>query len=281
MNKHLLLYFIILLICTPLVAQQGIPNDTTKVESLDEVIVTGQHNPQSVGKSVFEVKVISRKDIERQGGNNLADILNTTLNLNITPNTATGKSGVSLFGLDSQYFKVLVDNVPIINEEGMGNNTDLTLINLDDVERVEIVEGAMGVQYGANAVSGIINVITKKSSRNDWDISTYIQEESVGDEYEWFNKGRHIQSLRVGHKLNEYLFANIGYTRNDFAGYWSDRMGEKYDRNDNRRGHEWLPKLQQNAKALLSYRKNDFSIFYRFDYLNENIENYSKLVAVN
>lgn len=279
-KKHFI-YLTISLTSLPLFAQIEVLKDTTKVEKLDEVVVTGQHNPQSVGKSVFEVKVISRRDIEHQAGNNLADVLNNTLNLNITPNTTTGKSGVSLFGLDSQYVKVLVDNVPIINEEGMGNNTDLTLINLDDVERIEIVEGAMGVQYGANAVSGIINVITKKSSRNDWDISTYIQEESVGSEYEWFNKGRHIQSLRVGHKLNEYLYANLGYTRNDFGGFWNDRMGEKYDRNDNKRGHEWLPKLQQNAKALLSYSKDDFSFFYRFDYLNETIDNYSKLVAIN
>lgn len=252
--------------------------DTTKVEKLDEVVVTGQHNPQSVGKSVFEVKVISRKDIERQAGNNLADILNNTLNLNITPNPATGKSGVTLFGLDSQYFKVLVDNVPIINEEGVGNNTDLTLINLDDVERIEIVEGAMGVQYGANAVSGIINVITKKSSKKDWEIGAYVQEESVGDEYGWFNRGRHIQSIKVGHNLTENIYANVVYTRNDLAGFWNGRFGEKYDRNDGLRGHEWLPKLQQNAKMLLSYSKNDFSIFYRFDYLNENIEDYNQIV---
>ena len=70
-----------------------------------------------------------------------------------------------LFGLDGEYFKVLIDNVPIINEGGFGNGTDLTLINLDDVERIEIVEGAMGVQYGSNAFTGIINIITKKSSR--------------------------------------------------------------------------------------------------------------------
>src|SRR5690606_11746595 len=83
---------------------QNVPvSDTTKIEKLDEVVVTGQHNPQSVQKSVFEVKVISRRDIERQAGNNLADVLNNTLNLNIIPDTGTGKSGVSLFGLDSQY----------------------------------------------------------------------------------------------------------------------------------------------------------------------------------
>ena len=281
MIKTKLIYFMLFLSSITVYTQNIILRDTTKIETLDEVVVTGQHNPQSVNKSVFEVKVISRNDIERQAGNNLADILNTTLNLNITPNTATGKSGVSLFGLDSQYFKVLVDNVPIINEEGMGNNTDLTLINLDDVQQIEIVEGAMGVQYGANAVSGIINVITKKTSRHKWEINAYVQEETVGDEYEWLDKGRHIQSLKIGHKFTDNLYANVVYTRNDFGGFWDDRLGDKYDKNDGLRGHEWLPKLQQNSKALLSYSKNDFSIFYRFDYLNETIDNYSKLVDIN
>ncbi len=265
--------------CFGLMAQNKKSEDSTKVERLDEVVVTGQHNTQSVQKSVFEVKVISRNDIERQAGNTLADVLNNTLNLNITPNTESGKSGVSLFGLDSQYFKVLIDNIPIINEEGVGNNTDLTLINLDDIERIEIVEGAMGVQYGANAVSGIINIITKKSIKKDWEIGAYIQEETVGDEYEWFNRGRHIQSLKIGHNITENLYANAIYTRNDFAGFWNGRKGEKYDRNDGLRGQEWLPKVQQNVKAMLSYTtKNDFNIFYRFDFLDERIEDYNKTV---
>ena len=262
-------------------AQVPQKNDSIVPESLGEVVVTGQINPQSVSKSVVEVKVISRKDIERQAGNTLADVLNTTLNLNITPNTATGKSGVSLFGLDSQYVKVLIDNIPIINEEGVGNNTDLTLINLDDIERIEIVEGAMGVQYGSNAVSGIINIITKKSSRNDWDITAYIQEETVGDEYEWFDKGRHVQSLKVGHNFSENFYANLVYTRNDFGGFFDDKQGADYDQNDGLRGHEWLPKLQQNTKTLLSYKKENFNIFYRFDYLNETIDRYNETVDPN
>ncbi|MBT0606717.1 TonB-dependent receptor plug domain-containing protein [Aequorivita echinoideorum] len=280
MYRSPLLTLISLFSFVALFAQNEQVKDSLKAESLEEVVVTGQINPQSVSKSVFEVKVISRNDIERQAGNNLADILNNTLNLNITPNTSTGKSGVSLFGLDSQYFKVLVDNIPIINEEGVGNNTDLTLINLDDIERIEIVEGAMGVQYGANAVSGIINVITKKSAKTDWEIGAYVQEETVGDEYEWFSKGRHIQSLKLGHNFSENIYANAVFTRNDFGGFWNGKMGEKYDRNDSLRGHEWLPKLQQNAKALVSYSKNDFKVFYRFEYLNEQIEDYSRNISL-
>ncbi|GHC45319.1 TonB-dependent receptor plug domain-containing protein [Ulvibacter litoralis] len=255
--------------------------DTTTVEKLNEVVVTGQLNPQAVSKSVVEVKVISRSDIERQGGNNLADVLNSTLNINITPNTATGKSGVSLFGLDGQYFKVLMDNIPIINEEGVGNNTDLTLINIEDIERIEIVEGAMGVQYGANAVSGIINIITKKGSKNDWDITASVQEETIGSEYEWFDKGRHIQTLKIGHNFSENFYANASFTRNDFGGFWNDKQGENYDANDGLRGHEWLPKLQHNAKAVLSYEKENIKLFYRFDYLTETIDNFSENVDLN
>ncbi|MEL6811842.1 MAG: TonB-dependent receptor plug domain-containing protein [Bacteroidota bacterium] len=262
-------------------SQVNVSVDTLKRERLEEVIVTGQLNPVAVEKSVVEVKVISRNTIERQAGNTLADVLNTTLNLNITPNTSTGKSGVSLFGLDGQYFKVLIDNVPIINEEGVGNNTDLTLINLDDIERVEIVEGAMGVQYGSNAVSGIINVITKKSAKTDWEVATYIQEETVGSEYELFNRGRHVQSIRLGHNFSEKIYVNAGFTRNDFAGFYNNRLGESYDQNDGLRGLEWLPKEQQNGKALLSFQDEDMQIFYRFDYLNEVIDRFNDIVNPN
>lgn len=280
LNKNNILLFFNLLLGVSIRAQTK-QEDSLAVERLDEVIITGQYNPQSVKQSVFEVKVINRKTIEQQAANNLADLLNQTLNITVTPNPATGKSGVSLFGLDAQYFKILIDNVPVINEEGVGNNMDLTLINLDDIEQIEIVEGAMGVQYGANAVSGIINIITKKSSKYGTQIKTYLQEETVGNEYEWFDKGRHIQSIQLNHNFTEDIYANMGYSRNDFGGYWGDNHGEHYDKNDNLRGHEWLPKLQQNGKLLLNYSKHNFNIFYKFDYFNESIYKYNTAVDLN
>lgn len=278
---RLISFFLLLGLPVVVIAQVGQPSDSLGVEQLEQVVITGQLRPESVEKSVVEVKVITRSTIDRQAGNTLADVLNTTLNLNITPNTSTGKSGISLFGLDGQYFKVLIDNVPIINEEGVGNNTDLTLINLDDVERIEIVEGAMGVQYGANAVSGIINVITKKSSKNSLEVAAYLQEESVGSEYELFNQGRHIQSLRLGHNFTDKIYATTTFTRNQFAGFFNDRKGENYDENDGLRGHEWLPKTQQNLKALLSFKEEQLSVFYKFDYLYETIDKYNNTVNLN
>src|SRR5690606_33101151 len=136
--------------------------DSTKVEQLNEVVVTGQYQPQSIKKSVHNVIIINRDQIEKQAANTLADLLNFNLNLTIIPNSQSGKSTISFFGLDAQYFNIMVDNIPIVSDSGLGNNIDLTQINLDNIERIEIVEGAMGVEYGANAVSGVINIITKK-----------------------------------------------------------------------------------------------------------------------
>lgn len=256
--------------------QDSIP----KVNKLDEVVITGQYNPQSVKKSVFQVNVISRADIDRQAGNNLADLLNQTLNISITPNPTTGKSGVKLFGLDAQYFKILVDNVPLIGDEGLGNNIDLTQVNLDDVQQIEIVEGSMGVEYGANAVSGIINIITKKGSAYKWEITPYIQEESVGDEYNMNDMGRHIQSLRVGHTFNDKWYANATVTSNDFKGFLNDKKGIRHVENDSLRGFEWLPKKQLNVKSLLAYNLKAHRFFYKFDFFDEKTYRYSSDVRI-
>jgi outer membrane receptor for ferrienterochelin and colicins len=247
-------------------------------EKLVEVVVTGQFEPQSIKKSVFNVRIISSKDIQNLAATNLSDVLNQYLNSSVRPSGTTGRSTVSLFGLDAQYFKILVDNVPLVNDGGFGNNTDLSQINLNDVKQIEIVEGSMGVTYGANAVSGVLNIITKKSSRYKWSISTSVQEETVGKEFTFFDKGRHIQSLRVAHSLNDNWFVSVGANRNDFQGFLDDRKGKDYFQTDFKRGYSWLPKEQLNTTALIAYNKGNFRIFYKFEYLNENVDYYNSTV---
>ncbi|MFD2822645.1 TonB-dependent receptor plug domain-containing protein [Lacinutrix iliipiscaria] len=280
LNKNKIsLYFIILF---PFfgIAQEH-KNDSTEVEQLSEVVITGQYNPQSIKRSVHNVIVIKREQIENQAANNLADLLNFNLNLTITANSQTGKSNISFFGLDEQYFNILIDNIPLVSDNGLGNNTDLTQINLDDVERIEIVEGAMGVEYGANAVSGVINIITKKSIESDWKIQASLQEETVSDEYAWFDEGRHIQSVNVAHNINEKWFTKVGFNRNQFAGFLNHKKGEDYYFDDGLRGYDWLPKTQINTNALLHYKSDKFRLNYRFEYFNEKLNFYDASVRAN
>ena len=257
---------------------QNEKKDTIATASIKEVVVTGQFAPQSIKKSVFNVRLISAKDIQNLAANNLSDVLSQYLNITIRPNGTSGRSTVSLFGLDAQYFKILVDGVPLVNEAGLGNNTDLSQINLNDIEQIEIVEGSMGVTHGANAVSGVLNIVTKKSSQNKWAISAIAQEETVKNEYSLFDKGRHIQAIKVSHSLNKNWFVSLGANRNDFQGFLEDKKGKNYKENDQMRGFRWLPKAQLNTTALLSYRKNNFQAFYKFEYLDENIDYYNSTV---
>lgn len=248
---------------------------------LDEVVVTGQYNPQSIKKSVYNVTVIKREQIDKQAANNLADLLNFNLNLTIIPSSQTGKSTISFFGLDSQYFNILIDNVPLVSDNGLGNNIDLTQVNLDDVDRIEIVEGAMGVEYGANAVSGVINIITKKSINGKWNIKASLQEETVSNEYALFDEGRHIQAVNISHNFNENWFVRTGFNRNQFAGFYNNKQGRDYYKNDKLRGYDWLPKTQVSTNALLNYRIENFKLLYKFEYFNELINYYDAAVRAN
>jgi outer membrane receptor for ferrienterochelin and colicins len=268
--------FTVVLFCQVLLSQQK--DSLASQEKLSEVVVTGQLEPQSIKKSVFNVRVISKDDIKQLAANNLSDVLNQYLNITVKTSGDDGRSTVSMFGLDSQYFKILVDNIPLVSDTGMGTNVDLTQVNLDDVERIEIIEGSMGVTHGANAVSGILNIITKKGGLHKWEISATVQEETVGNEYSLSDKGRHIQSAKIGHNFNENWFVNIGGNRNDMAGYFGDKKGKDYDMNDGLRGYTFLPKEQLVGNAMFGYQKNNFRIFYKFDYYGENVDYYNPIL---
>lgn len=259
--------------------------DSTEVVHLEHVVITGQYSAQSVDKSLYQVEIITADDIKNQAGNTIADVLNQNLNIQINPSSGSGDSQISMMGLSGSYVKVLIDNIPLVSDSGFGNDIDLTKINLDNVERIEIVKGSMGVDYGNNALAGIINIITKKSAKSDWRINFMVQEETVGEEYDWYGdggvekgKGRHIQALDVSKRINSNWSVNAGVNRNDFQGFWGVLKGKKHFDQDNLRGYEWLPKEQWNTYGSINFKKGNFNAFYKLSYLNEEINKYDSVV---
>ena len=243
------------------------PNDekADKVIDLQEVVVSAQIEPQSLKKAVQNVQVISSAQISRMGATTLADVLNQYLNITIRPDENTGKQTVSLFGLDAKYFKVLVDNVPLVGENGFGNNTDLSQVNLEDVERIEIVEGAMAVTHGANAVTGILNIITKRTTQQQWQLRYSLQEEAIGKEYNWVNKGKHLQNFKATAQLAKGWVASLGTNRTVFNGYYGEFKGKNYLKTDEKRGYKRSPYEMLQTSAMLSYQRKDFSLLYKFE----------------
>ena len=91
------------------VAQRDTLN-TKKIINLDEVVVSAQIEPQSVKKSIKNVQIITEQQIKNLGATNLGDVLNQYINITVAPDGNTGRSTVSLFGLNASYFKIFVSN---------------------------------------------------------------------------------------------------------------------------------------------------------------------------
>lgn len=286
LNKNTVLVYISFLICALGLSQEQetVQKDSMAMQNLSEVVVTGESQVMSLSKKLFKVGVLNQQDIAKVAGNNLADILNYNLNITVTPSPSTGRSTINMFGLDGQYVKVLIDGIPMASDNGMGNNIDITQINLEDVERIEIVEGSMGVLYGDNAVAGVINIVTKRGLENDhrWQVQLSVQEETVGKEYSLFDEGRHIQNLKATHQINDKVSYAIGASRNDFAGFFNGYKGKNYVKiednrvvNDSLRGQEWNPKEQLTAFGNLNLNLGKHNIFYKIQYYDESVNVYN------
>jgi vitamin B12 transporter len=130
--------------------------DTTRLES---VVVTATRNPLSIGDIPASVTVLSGADLKARGVVTVSDALREVPGVSIA---RTGSFGgqTSLFvrGGQSNYTKILIDGVPM-NQSG--GSFDLATLTTDNVERIEVVRGPSSVVWGSDAVTGVVNIITR------------------------------------------------------------------------------------------------------------------------
>ncbi|PIF06234.1 MAG: hypothetical protein CSA36_02630 [Draconibacterium sp.] len=215
---------------------------------LNSVVVTGQFKPVSADKSIYDIKLIGKERIESKAANNLSDILSDELGIRLSNDPATGTS-MSLQGVTGENIKILVDGVPVIGR--LDGNIDLSQLNLENVSQIEMVEGPMSVIYGSNALGGVINIITEKSSRAQYKTNVNSYYESIGT-YN-FN---FLTSIR--NKKNTF---EINGGRNFFSGYSLEDTRSK----------EWKPKEQYNAGATYYYTAKNTRIRLKSDFFRERL----------
>jgi len=232
------------------------------LKTLSEVVVTGQYKPQSVKNSVYQVKTISKERIQKTGASQLQDVLNSELNIRFTRDNATGGSDITMLGLKGQNVKILLDGMPMIGRQGTSNEIDINQVDINSIERIEIVEGPMSVIYGADALAGVINIITKKASASKITVSAKLHEETVGNEY-GIQQGIHQQyvGLSLRHKKWE-AGGSFGY--NYFGGWKGDSTNRELT---------WHWKDQIIGSGFIGYNGTKLGLRYRFDGLDEIITN--------
>lgn len=238
------LWVVLLLAYSAAIAQ---PN--SNILDLDELVVTGQYEANSLSKSVHKVKVIDAKRIEAQGAFTLQQVLGNELNIRIMQDPVLGTS-MQLQGVGGNNIKVLIDGVPIIGREN--GSIDLSQINLQNVERIEFVEGPMSVNYGTDALGGVINIITKKQKQaaKNFKIGTYT--ESIG---------QYNVDVSGGVANKKYsILVNGG--RNYFKGYSEDPES---------RNKLWKPRTQYMGDISISKFINNGSIRWTNQVFNEKV----------
>lgn len=258
---------LLFIVTTPAFAQE----DSLKVKELSEVIVsTGQYKPQSVKNSIYQVRVISGEQIRKQSAAKLQDVLNSQLNIRFSQDLATGGSDITMMGLSGQNVKILIDGVPMTGRQGTSNEININQVEVNSIERIEIVEGPMSVIYGADALAGVINIITKKHSREKFAVNARMQEETVGKEY-GINEGIHNQYLGASGRYKNW-YASGGIGRNLFQGWKDTATGRELT---------WHKKDQIVGNAVVGYRNERLNVYYRLDGLDEVITNPANFPAGN
>lgn len=129
---------------------------------LQPIVVTATRTPQTLWESTANVSILPWEEIQRSSALHLGDALNAI------PGVAIGEYGglgqnvaLSLRGSTAGQVLVLVDGVPV-NDLQLGG-FDLNRLCLDNIDRVEIIRGAASALYGADAMGGVINVITRQA----------------------------------------------------------------------------------------------------------------------
>ena len=161
-KKSLLLTAAILAaMSVPVQAAEKKQEETTHIKT-DEVVVTASRTKQEVRESPSSVEVITREDIDKMGAENLAQALQLALGIDTQENAMVGNRS-SIRGMNTNQTLILIDGrrVRTENTSETMNFYELKRINMDDVERIEIVRGAASSLYGSEALGGVINVIKK------------------------------------------------------------------------------------------------------------------------
>ncbi|GIV35130.1 MAG: TonB-dependent receptor [Chitinophagales bacterium] len=233
---------------------------------LNEVIITAQYQPQRAEQSTPKVHVIDKTRITQMAAVTLLDVLNYELNMRLSHDPVLG-TRLDLQGISGDNVKILIDGVPVVGRQN--GFTDLSQINLHNVERIEIIEGPLSVNYGTNALAGTVNLITQKtvSGRLETEVSGYYETSGRynADAHIGFNKGNHSLALSGG--------------RNFFDG-WSpgDRISldMKPQPADSSRYKTWKPKEQYFAELHYTYSRKRYNFHYRGAYFQELIHDRGK-----
>ena len=170
--KKYILFSMLMAGATP--AMAAMDSDDAYVDSvcrqfdLNEVVVTGTRTPKFLKDTPIQTRVINARELARLDATNVQDLLQQELPGVEFSYAMNQQTHLNFSGFGGQGVLFLVDGERLAGETM--DDVDFTRLNMDNVERIEIVKGAASALYGSNATGGVINIITKRN-RQPWTLN--------------------------------------------------------------------------------------------------------------
>ena len=218
----------------------------------DEVVVSANRNEVSRKMAPVVVNVMSTKLFETVNSTDLAKFLNFQSGLRVENNCQNcGFPQVRINGLEGPYSQILINSRPIIS--ALSGVYGLEQIPVNMIERVEVVRGGGSALFGANAVGGTINIITKDPISNSFQVVS-------------------TMSNMNGKSWEQYMGGNVSLVAKDnsygVALYETYRNRNPYDADDD--GFSELGKLNMNTFGVRAYYRPDHFSRINLEYHTTN-----------
>lgn len=209
---------------------------------IDNVVVTANKYETKQREVATIVNVISPLIIQSTTSNSMADVLNFQTGLRVEETCSNcGVPQIRINGLEGQYTQILMDSRPIFSS--LASVYGLEQLPAGMVDRIEVIRGGGSALFGANAIAGVVNIITKEPTRNFFNVSNTSAFTQQGT-YD-INTNLNASVVSENQKAGIYMF---GVQRNR----------QQYDRDKD--GYSDIPTLNSTTVGLRSFFKtSDYS----------------------
>jgi vitamin B12 transporter len=134
----------------------------TDTARLETVVVSASKTPKPTSTLTQAVTVISGDDLRKRGVSRVSDALREVPGASVVQGGSIGAvTTLFLRGGESRYTKVLIDGVPV---NASGGFFDFSHLTTDNIDRIEIVRGPSSVLHGADAVTGTVQIFTRRGA---------------------------------------------------------------------------------------------------------------------
>ena len=212
--------------------------ETIKVTATDKFATT-------IANTTANVTVITSDDIEQKGYVSLKDALSHVSGIAFASNGGNGQStSIYMRGFGSGNVQIMLDGVPLKDPTDPSFSSSIANLNLTNVERIEIVKGAQSGLWGADAVAGVINIVTKSAGKE-----VYVGYGKYSTKEAGFNFGQSVNNISFNLSGNFY--------KTDGFSALAPRDAEKdgYDHKD--LNFKVGLKISENSKAKIFYNYID------------------------